>query len=197
MRCFFDPFGNVGAVAYRTATKSPFFGPGDWDSDHYISLFPPLALAFEAAYRADPTLEARVVDWHDNGYSSPSYIKTAEAAGIDWHERPQFTGDQAVYEGLMGLTDQMPAVLKYPFRMATDILLDPLGVFQAAAKGGAVARELGIAMRTADDATLGGRVIGGILEGTGAAGEGVARLPDLPVEGLVKGGGLKIGRAHV
>lgn len=179
--------GNVGALAYRTATKSPFFGPGDWDSDHYISLFPPLALAFEAAYRADPTLEARVVDWHDNGYSSPSYIKTAEAAGIDWHEQPQFTGDQAVYEGLMGLTDQMPAVLKYPFRMATDILLDPLSMLTVAAKGGAVARELGIGLRTAEDATLGGRVIGGILEGTGAAVEGGARLPDLPVEGLVKG----------
>jgi len=188
--------GNVGALAYRTATKSPFFGPGDWDSDHYISLMPPLALAFEAAYRADPTLEARVVDWHDNGYSSPSYIKTAEAAGIDWHEQPQFTGDQAVYEGLMGLTDDMPDVLKYPFRMATDVLLDPLSMLTVAAEGGALAREIGIGLRTADEATLGGRVIGGILEGTGAAVEGGARLPDLPVEGLIKGGkgiGSKVG----
>jgi len=188
---------NIGGLAYRTATKSPFMGPGDWNEDHYISLFPPLALAFEAAYRLDPELEAEVIGWHDNGYSSPAYLAQLEAKGIDPSQvGPQFTGDRAVWEGLIGKTDNLPPVLKYPIRITVDALTDPLSMGPQIATVGRGAAKFGAAMRGLEGAGTGTKVAGTLLEGAGRGIEIGARAPDAPFEAgatLVRKGGGKVG----
>ena len=154
--------GNVGGLAYRTATKDPIVTPIDvvknWENldETYISLFPPLAIAFETAYEADPNLQSQVILWHDQGYSSPDYIKTAQAAGltVGVDIPPQFTGDRAIWEGLIGMTDTLPPVLKYPIRLLGDTLLDPLNTLAAVAGAGARVAQIGRALSSAEDASL-------------------------------------------
>ena len=157
----------------------------------------PVFVIGELLEEQDPEIRDKIKDVAANGYSSPSYVALVEKSGVDPAQAgPEFTGDRAVWEYLMSLTDGLPPAVKYPLRMLIDTTIDPLTYLAGVGAAGRAGRLTGVAMRTSEDASLGGRVVGGVLEGLGAAVEGGAKLPDLPVEGLARGGtklGGKVG----
>jgi cell wall-associated NlpC family hydrolase len=140
-------------------------------------------------FEVAPELREPVIDAYENGYTSPAHIARLEAAGVDPATAPpQFTGGRAVWEMLIGNTDNLPPVARYPIRMVADLAADPLTYLPIAGSVGKGLKGYGAAMRAAEEASLGGRALGGLLEGTGAIVEGGARAPDVPVELLVAGG---------
>lgn len=68
----------------------------------------PVILIGEAWAQADPTIRDQIIAVSQQGYSSPSYVKVAESQGIDPVAQPEFTGETAVWEFLMGKTDGLP-----------------------------------------------------------------------------------------
>lgn len=194
---------NSAGVWYAVATNQT---PGYADNplgdimnmipgSEYIALAPDVAAA-TILYAAKPEIKDGVIEAYENGYSSPSYIKTAEAAGIDWHAQPQFTGDQAVHEYLIGLTDDWPAPLRDVFRLAENVVMDPLTYAFAPAAAGEKAAVIGKAIATADDS---GIVTRGLGRGLQVAGHGVelaARAPDAPFELIGHGWGRWRGAGH-
>lgn len=118
------------------------------------------------------SLDEQIVDWYQNGYTSP--------------DGQEFTGGRAVWEGLVGhFTDDEPWYIKYPVRITADIAADPLTYLFAVAKVGKIVGTVGRGLQKADDIPDIVRGIGGILErGGGALERGAVILDEAPVAAI-------------
>jgi hypothetical protein len=148
-------------------------------------------LAAEGGDKAE--LDKVIIDAYENGYSSPAYIEELEAAGVDPETAPpEFApGGRAVWESVIGYaTDDAPNYIKYPVRILVETVTDPLTFLPAVTKVGTLVKTLGGATRAVEGASTGAKALGGVMQGAGRAIELITKLPDLPVEAVVKGGGI-------
>jgi hypothetical protein len=155
----------------------------------------PIILIAEAWEQHDPGIRDDIIDASENGYSSPDYIAKQEAAGIDPATAPpQFTGDDAVFEMLIGKSDDLPPYVKYPLRILIEAAYDPLIIAGGVSRIGSGIKKTGQALKAAEGAGTGTKILGTIEQNIGRIIEYGAKLPDAAVEGPLKVAGWAGGK---
>jgi hypothetical protein len=187
-------FGGGMFVQWAKDEEVGYLPGGSSNPLNNAAALPIIAIA-EAWEQYDPGIRQDIIDASENGYSSPEHIANLEAAGIDpATAEPQFTGDRAVWEMMMGATDDLPDYVKYPIRIAIELAYDPLTyITGGGAKAGQAVRKSGEAMKAVEGASTGTRVVGTVLQGVGRTTEVIAKAPDaiveLPLAGIRRIGG--------
>ena len=149
-------------------------------------------LVYQALSATIPSFERGVQSVFDQGFSTQSYVDNANSIGIS-SPPPQFSGGRAVWEYSQSFADDLPWYLRYPLRIGTDSLTDPMAGLPAVAGVGKSAAGTGKILRAASGATKTEKAIGLALEGAGQTVRWSAEAPDVPFALVGKGLGF-IGR---
>jgi hypothetical protein len=127
----------------------------------------PYVLAAVIAIEADPELERVVRHLYNVGYTS----RTGR----------QFTGGQAVWEGLYAqFGDDLPPPIKLLYRLITDVPTDPLSFIPVGGAGARGVRGIGTGIANLPDAGLVAKTVGKGMEAAGFVGQHAATILDDP-----------------